>query len=308
MKEALLLSLVLVAGSALLTNAQSNVLSLDQAGESKEASTPSIESPLAKSLDLEPELSPKAPDVSFAIKRAKLESWKPTFSMIPPTKTAEQKDPREKIPPLAPAAQAPDATFQWSAAIKQSMVFLAVQHGYAFSQPKTRESIKGPFFRDYWRSLKALNGWGDGGKFFTNYIAHPMQGSFLGFIQVQNDPKGKSLEFSKSPAYIKSRLKALAWSAAWSTQFEIGPASQASIGNVGIYGKQTYVDLIITPTVGIALLVAEDALDKYLLRKIERMYPNRYLKFFIRMIFNPTRTMANLVRLETPWHRDKGLR
>ncbi|MCA1632506.1 MAG: hypothetical protein LC785_02510 [Acidobacteria bacterium] len=198
--------------------------------------------------------------------------------------------------------------FHWSPAIKQSLFFLGVQHGYAMTQPKTRRDLHGPFFKDYLRSVKSLHGWEDGGRFFTNYVAHPMQGSLLGFIQVQNDPRGTSRRFGRSGAYWQSRLKALAWSAAWSTQFEIGPVSQASIGNVGLHGKQTYVDLVITPTAGFALMLMEDALDEHLIRKIERNSGSFYLKITSRMILNPTRSVANLLRFKKPWHRDGGLR
>ena len=198
--------------------------------------------------------------------------------------------------------------FRWSPAIKQSLLFLGVQHGYAMTQPKTRRDLRGPFFKDYLRSVKSLHGWEDGGRFFTNYVAHPMEGSLLGFIQVQNDPQGMSRRFGGSGAYWRSRLKALAWSAAWSTQFEIGPVSQASIGNVGLHGKQTYVDLVITPTAGVALLVLEDALDEHLIRKIEHNSGSFYLKITSRMILNPTRSVANLLRFRKPWHRDAGLR
>jgi hypothetical protein len=198
--------------------------------------------------------------------------------------------------------------FRWSPAIKQSLLLLGVQHGYAMTQPKTRRDLRGPFFKDYLRSVRSLHGWEDGGRFFTNYVAHPMQGSLLGFIQVQNDPQGMSRRFGKSGAYWRSRLKSLAWSAAWSTQFEIGPISQASIGNVGLHGKQTYVDLVITPTAGLGLLVMEDALDKYLIRKIERSSGSFYLKITSRMVLNPTRSIANLLRFRKPWRRDEGLR
>ncbi len=201
-----------------------------------------------------------------------------------------------------------DQSFDWSSAIKQSMVFLGIQHGYALTQPKTRQALKGPFIKDYFRSVKSLHGWEDGGRAFTNYIAHPMQGSFTGFIQVQNDPKGKGVQIGNTKEYWTSRAKALAWVAAWSTQFEIGPISQASIGNVGLSGKQTYVDIVMTPTGGIAMLVTEDALDRYVIKKIERYSQNFYLKAFSRILLNPTRTMANLLRLKTPWYRDKGLR
>ncbi len=135
-----------------------------------------------------------------------------------------------------------------------------------------------------------------------------MQGSFLGFIEIQNDPKARSLRFGKSSAYWRSRMKALAWSAAWSTQFELGPVSQASIGNVGLHGKQTYVDLVMTPVGGIALLVAEDFLDKNLIARIERSSGNFYIKIASRVLLNPTRSVANVLRLKKPWYRDSGLR
>jgi hypothetical protein len=209
----------------------------------------------------------------------------------------------------APDRSSSDARgVQWSAAIKQSLLFLGVQHGYAFTQPKTRRDLKGPFLKDYLESVKSLHGWEDGGRFFTNYIAHPMQGSLLGFVQIQNDPKGMNLRYNESPAYWRSRLKALAWAAVWSTQFEIGPVSQASLGNVGLYGKQTYVDIVMTPTAGIGLLVLEDLIDQKFIRAIERNSQSYYLKIVSRTFLNPTRSAANLLRLKVPWHRDEGLR
>lgn len=247
--------------------------------------------------------------VRFDLYSAKAVVSKPPFPLVSPM-TRRMPARSAERPQDAPNEEPdPGTKFNWSGAIKQSLLFLSVQHGFALStQSKTRSSLRGPFFKDYIRSVKSLSGWSDGGRFFTNYIAHPMQGSFLGFIQVQNDPKGKSLPLSKSRAYWKSRAKAFAWSAAWSTQFEIGPISQASIGNIGSEGKQTYVDIVITPTAGLLLLIVEDALDKYLIRKIERRTRNNFLRIFSRIIFNPTRSAANIVRLKTPWHRDSGLR
>ena len=202
-----------------------------------------------------------------------------------------------------------DQSFHWLTAIKQSLLFLGVQHGYAMTQPKTRTDLKGPFFKDYVRSVKSLHGWEDGGRFFTNYVAHPMQGSLLGFIQIQNDPNGMNLSYDNSNAYWRSRLKALAWSAAWSTQFEIGPVSQASIGNVGLHGKQTYVDLVVTPIGGFGFMILEDFLDKHIIRMIERRNSTSfYLKISSRTFLNPTRSVANLLRFKTPWYRDRGLR
>ena len=195
--------------------------------------------------------------------------------------------------------------FRWRSAITQSLMFLAIQHGYAFTQLKTREALKGSFFKDYAKSVKSLHGWADGGRFFTNYIAHPMQGAFTGFIQIQNDPKGLRERFGTSKDYWQSRLKALAWTAAWSTQFEIGLISQASIGNVGLKGKQTYVDLVMTPLGGTAMLISEDAIDRFVMENIERRTKNFYIIAFSRMLLSPTRTIANLFRFRMPWYRDR---
>jgi hypothetical protein len=238
--------------------------------------------------------------------------------------TGEAVEPEPKENGNAPATAAPKFTtateepgdakdtddlsgegFKWKSATRQALLFLAVQHGYAFTQPKTRRDLHGPFFRDYIRSVRSLSKWEDGGRFFTNYVAHPMQGSLLGFIWVQNDPKGKSVPFGRSGAYWRSRLKAVAWSAAWSTQFEIGPVSQASIGNVGLHGKQTWVDIVITPTGGAAWLVAEDALDRFVVSRIEARTHNLFLKIAARMLLNPTRSAANLLRFKKPWQRDR---
>lgn len=198
-----------------------------------------------------------------------------------------------------------DEGFRWGPAVRQSLMFLGIQHGYAFTQRKTREALRGKFWKDYVGSVKSLHGWADGGRFSTNYISHPMQGSFTGFIQIQNDPKGIKQEFGSSGAYWRSRLKAMAWTAAWSTQFELGPISQASIGNVGLKGKQTYIDIVVTPTIGTAWLVAEDALDLLIIKRIERRTGSFYVTMFFRMILNPTRTMANIFRFKNPWYRDR---
>jgi hypothetical protein len=198
--------------------------------------------------------------------------------------------------------------FRWKPALKQYLLFLGVQHGYALTQEKTRRELSGPFFKDYFKSVRSLGGWPDGGRFFTNYIAHPMEGSVYGFIQIQNDPKGMDQEFNGSRSYWISRFKAMGWTAACSTQFELGPISQSSIGNVGNTRdhkrKMTYVDLVVTPTLGTAMLVGEDILDRYIVSWGERRTNNSFLKKMIRLVLNPTRAGANLLRFKVPWHRD----
>jgi hypothetical protein len=223
----------------------------------------------------------------------------------PPPAVPADSDPAPEDSDAGAASGEIDRSFRWKAATEQTAMFLGVQHGYAMTQPKTRRDLHGPFFRDYFSSVRSLHGWADGGRFFTNYVAHPMQGALLGSVWVQNDPKGKAARLGRSKAYWRSRAKAFAWSAAWSTQFELGPVSQASIGNVGLHGKQTWVDIVVTPVGGTAWLVAEDALDRFVVRRIERGTDNRFVRIVVRMLFNPARSSANLLRLGKPWRRDR---
>jgi len=247
-----------------------------------------------------PPLADDSPDAAETV----VPEQEPRAPTVPAEAASAPEDSAGGAAPEA-APEKADRSFRWKAATRQTLLFLAIQHGYAFTQPKTRRDLSGPFFKDYFRSVASIGKWGDGGKFFTNYVAHPMQGALLGFVWVQNDPKGKAVPFGRSKAYWRSRAKALAWSAAWSTQFELGPVSQASIGNVGLHGKQTWVDIVVTPLGGTAWLVAEDALERFVVRRIERKTDNRLVRIAARMLLNPTRSSANLLRFQKPWRRDR---
>jgi hypothetical protein len=131
-----------------------------------------------------------------------------------------------------------------------------------------------------------------------------MQGAVTGYIQVQNDPKGKRTSITDGSVYWRSRLKAMAWSAAYSTQFELGPYSEATIGNVGrTPGTMGYVDLVMTPTGGFGMMVAEDAFDHFVVSRLERRVNPPTMRF-LRMVFSPNRTLANVLRFKKPWRRD----
>jgi hypothetical protein len=211
-------------------------------------------------------------------------------------------------------AQPKREKFHWGPAIRQSLVFLlAVQHAFRLiHEPSTRAQLGGPFFQDWFDSVTngLSEGWKDGDPMFVNYVGHPMQGGVTGFIQIQNDPGGRQLEFG-DPGYWKSRSKAAAWMAVTSLQFELGPISEASIGNVGQKidprtGKNGggAVDLVITPTLGTVWLMGEDVMDKYIVVPVEKHATNRFLKTVARGLFNPTRAMANMCAGRVPWHRD----
>ena len=194
--------------------------------------------------------------------------------------------------------------FQWKPAIIQSLTFLAIEHGVRLHEQKTRAGLKGPFFPDWGTSIRNVSGWGDGDNWLTNYVAHPMEGAVAGYIQIQNDPRGQGQVFGRSKQYWYSRLKAFAWSVGYSTQFEIGLISEASIGNAGlIKGTAGFVDLIGTPLAGLGLIVAEDALDRFVLRKIEARTTSRWKLSVCRIILNPDRSFAGVLRGKFPWQQ-----
>lgn len=204
--------------------------------------------------------------------------------------------------------------FQWGGALKQSLYFLGIMHSFRFiTEGGTRAELRGPFFKDYFKAMRGLRGWKDGDPFIVNYVGHPLQGSVSGFIQIHNDPKGINEELSLRKSYWMSRLKAFGWSAALSTQFELGPLSEASLGNIGIRPTKkwkrpmAYVDLVVTPTLGTVVLVGEDALDRYVISRYETRLPNRTTVFIFRSILNPSRGFANVLRGKWPWYRDNRL-
>ncbi len=197
-------------------------------------------------------------------------------------------------------------SIEWEPLLRQSAYFAGIQHGFRLgTEVGTRRGMNGPLLRNYANSVGSLSGWADGDIALVNYVGHPMQGAVSGFIFAQNDPRYRRVEFGSSRAYWKGRLRATAYSFAYSTQFEIGPFSEASIGAIqSRWPQQGMVDHVVTPTIGLGWQVAEDALDRFLIRKLEDRFENNWVRMMARSWLNPSRSMANLMRGEVPWHRD----
>lgn len=235
-------------------------------------------------------------------------------SEIAPDKASEEtKNPllRPAVPDHAGVPNGQNGHFRWGPALKQSLLFLAVEHGFRLAtEPGTRADLKGPFFKDWFESAGNLRGWRDGDPFYVNYVGHAMQGAVSGFIQIQNDPGGVKQKVGWNRDYWRSRRRALWWSTLYSTQFELGPLSESSIGNVGLRPVKTsphpqaFVDMVITPTVGTAWLVGEDWLDQKLVRRVEGRTDNRLVRLLVRSFLNPGRSFANAMRGKYPWYRD----
>ncbi len=141
--------------------------------------------------------------------------------------------------------------FDWQSAALNSLRFLMLEHGARIVfQDKTRDKLGGPLLKDYYKTIRTRpRSFGDGDRFFTNWIAHPIQGATAYHLA----------RISRA-----SRPQSFWWGVAYSTQFELGILSEAMIGNVGI----SPVDLVVTPTLGYALGRTEEWL-------VERMRGSR---------------------------------
>jgi hypothetical protein len=192
-------------------------------------------------------------------------------------------------------------------AIEASLRLLLMEHaGRVAFQPKTRRELVGPFFDDYKRSVRMPHTWNDGDGWFVNYLGHPIHGAASGRTWLAHRPE-HDLDLSLSSGYWASRARAARWAALYSLQFEFGLLSEASIGNVGLRPNTTgWVDHVVTPTGAFAIIVAEDALDKYLVQVVERRTDNRVLRAAARVALNPSRALANIADGRTPWFRTRG--
>jgi hypothetical protein len=191
------------------------------------------------------------------------------------------------------------------AAVGDSFKLLAIEHAIRISlQEKTRKALSGPFFSDYVHSVRVPKQWEDTDAWYVNYIGHPIHGAAAGYNWLDHGPDG-AVRFGRTPRYWSAKGRATAWAAAYSLQFEIGPLSEASIGNVGMRPETTgWVDHVVTPVGALGLMVAEDALDRYFVEWVEARVRNRVLRASLRIIFNPARAMSNGAAGRAPWHRD----
>ena len=195
----------------------------------------------------------------------------------------------------------------WWQLSKTSLVFLATEHSFrSITERQTRSNMTAqPFFRGYLSAVGNLHGFADGDEFYVNYVGHPMQGAVAGYIWQHNDRAYRAVEFGRNRPYWRAKLRGAAFSFAYSVQFEIGPLSEASIGYIqNDYPEVGFVDHVITPSVGLAWTIAEDWIDRDIVQRLEGKTSNRFIRVLLRGGLNPSRSFANIMGGNVPWHRD----
>lgn len=208
--------------------------------------------------------------------------------------------------PIEPVTKPKPPGVAWGGLAKDSLTFLTVMQGFRIGTEHGTRAAFGvnSFFKGYVHAVQNLHGFADGDEFYVNYVGHPMQGAVSGYIWANNDRAYKDVYFGKSHDYWKEKLRGGAFSYVYSVQFEVGPVSEASIGDMQkYYPAQGFVDHVVTPAVGMGWAIGEDAIDHYLVRYIEQHTDKRYIKLFARGILNPARSFANAMSMKYPWDR-----
>jgi hypothetical protein len=207
-------------------------------------------------------------------------------------------------------------------------MFLSIEQAYVVHDDYRWVVSEGVPFNHYWRDyMQSLHswvhsGWSDGDPNLYGYLGHPIQGALTSYIQIQNDPQGRDLEFSNSKTYWRSRLKATLWNAVYSTQWNIGPISEVTVEKYGAkvrppwnkdgswpcttkncYSGVGQIDLVITPIGGLGWVVGEDLLDKHIVKRVESVTDNHFLIDVTRCTLNPIRGGANILHGKPPWYR-----
>jgi len=210
------------------------------------------------------------------------------------------------LTPVTPPSDSKPQGVEWKSLFVQSSRFILFEHAFRYGTEQATRDPDRPFFRGYVDSVRALHGWADGDPFYVNYVGHPMQGAVSGYLWTLNDTRYRYVQFGRSPEYWKSRLRAGVFAWAYSEQMEIGPISEASIGNIQASWPQFgLVDHVVTPAIGLGWLIAEDALDQYLVRFVERKTQNRVVRDLVRGGANPSRSLANVFGGRWPWARPR---
>jgi hypothetical protein len=206
----------------------------------------------------------------------------------------------------------------WWRVLAQSFYFLSTQHlGNIGLDHDTRNALeRGNFWGNYVYCVEHYRWWRwkDDDPFLVDYVGHPMMGAVTSSIYEQNDPKQRALMFENTQRYWMGRLRAMAYSAAYSAQWKVGPLSEASIGSTGLFyyirardgiwtNETGMQDFFITPIGGMAWNVGEDVIDRYILRHVRHARRNKWV-LLASSLTTPGKSAANLTRFRAPYYRD----
>lgn len=213
-------------------------------------------------------------------------------------------------------SQARECRVHWRPLILSAVAFNALENGAnVYSGYWYRwETTHGKWWDRYVNSVEGWrwNRWKDDNPFLDDYVGHPMMGAITNYLWIQNDPKSMTLEQSNTREYWRRMFRAFVFSTFYSFEWKLGPFGEAGIGHNGdhyfvdhgVYTNETgWVELVSTPIGGALWTLAEDALDKEVIRRLEEKSRNPFALLGYQFL-NPARATANILRFRPPWYRD----
>jgi hypothetical protein len=224
----------------------------------------------------------------------------------PATSDTETSGAAQSDLPQAPVHEQRSERFQWKPALAQYGLEISIQHAWRFVHENgTVDAVAyGPWYHDWIDSIGETRGWDDGDGWHASYVGHTLNGGIYGFIEQQNDPLYRKVEWGDGRIYWMSRVRALAFASAASTQWTLGPLSEASLGNVQLHASPGFIDLVNTPGLGIMEMMGEDMLDRYVIIPVENHTANPWFILVCRTLMNPARSFANLMAFKYGWTRE----
>ncbi len=124
---------------------------------------------------------------------------------------------------ISPKESTPNDRFIWVSATYQSLLYTGTMHAFnLLTEAGTRDTMTGPWMRNYLQSVSELRGWSDGDRFMSPYVGHTIEGGIFGYIFRQNSPKYRNVQWGDGREYYMGLMKSLAYSAVWHTQWKIG--------------------------------------------------------------------------------------
>jgi hypothetical protein len=308
------------SASSLLAFVLSVLVGAGSAVSSRAQSSPDSEAPVTAKVDL-----PDAPVPSDPGHAPLLESSSAAY--LPGLSPSIEPDPSLSIEPgqrqRVPLEQCPydktgahECRIHWRQLLIESSLYTAAQDDFNLytSYWYRWETVHGKWF-DRWLDSDnewRWDHWKDDNPFLDDYIGHPMMGSITNYMWIQNDPKGATVDFGNNRVYWKSRMRALAFSTAFSFQWKLGPFGEAGVGHNGdhfyydkgvLTNETGWVELVTTPVGGLGWTILEDAVDKHFVRKLQQK-PRGALTLLAISFLTPSRGTANILRFRPPWYRD----
>jgi Lipid A 3-O-deacylase (PagL) len=212
--------------------------------------------------------------------------------------------------------KAKECRVHWRQLLISSAVFITWQNtANVYSSYWYRyETTTGKWWDRYINSVTGykFSVWSDGNPYLDDYVGHPFMGAITNALWIQNDPKGMTLEFSNTWPYWRSRLRALAFSTVYSTEWKLGPIGESGVGHQGDHisyddgharNETGFVSLVTTPVGGTLWTITEDIMDKKVVSRLEQWNRNPFLLMGYSFL-TPAHTTGNLLRFRPPWYRD----